>query len=205
VTEELAQAVGLDKNRGAMIASIDPGGPAAQAKLLPGDVILAYDGKPIENNRQLPRLVAATAPDKSVKVTLWRDRKEQQVDLKVAALDPNRPPPPPPPPEKPKPTPIVNALGVKVARVDPELRKRFSLPDWARGVVIMEVPDGTPAAAQGLHPGDLVMAVGRDPIATPEELQQKITAARKAGHKLLLVRVERDGSARFVALPAETG
>ena len=205
VTDEIADAVGLDKSRGAMIAAIDPGSPAAQAKLLPGDVILAYDGKPIERNRLLPRLVANTAPDKSVKVSIWRDGKERDVELKVAALDPNRPAPPPPPPEKPKPTPMVEALGVKFAKLDAELRKQFSLPDGDRGVVITEVPRGGPAAAQGLRPGDLIVAVGREPVGAPEEIVQRVAAAKKTGHKNVLVRVERDGNPRFVALPAESG
>src|SRR5262249_17749768 len=56
VTEDIAEAIGLDRSRGAMIAMVDPGSPAAQSKLQPGDVILGYDGKPIDRSRQLPRL-----------------------------------------------------------------------------------------------------------------------------------------------------
>src|SRR5581483_3518133 len=135
VSDEIAESVGLDKARGAMIAAIDPGSPAAQAKLRPGDIILAYDGKPIERSRQLPRLVADTMPDKSVKVAVWRDGKEIDSELKVAALNPNRPAPLPPEPEKPKLPPTVDALGVKLAKPSPELSKQFSLPEGAKGVV----------------------------------------------------------------------
>jgi serine protease Do len=205
VTDEIADAVGLDKSRGAMIAAIDPASPAAQAKLQPGDVILAYDGKPIERSRQLPRLVADTPPDKSVKLTLWRDGKEHEVELKVAALNPNRPAPPPPEKEKPKPPPSVDALGLKLAKLSPELRKQFSLPEAAAGVVITEVPQNSAGAAQGLRAGDLVVAVGHEPVGAPEEVQQKAAAAKKGGRKNILVRVEREGSTRFVALPTEGG
>jgi serine protease Do len=205
VTDALAQAIGLDKSRGAMIATIDQASPAAQVKLEPGDVILTYDGKPIDRSRQLPILVAGTPPDKTVKLTIWRDGKEHELTLKVAALDPNRPPPPPPEPEKPKPPPTVDALGLKVARLNEDLRKQFSLPQSTKGVVIMEVPANSAAATQGLRPGDLVVAIGRAPVATPEEVQQKAAASTKKGSKELLVRVERDGNTRFVALPAEGG
>ncbi len=205
VTDEIAEAIGLDKGRGAMIAAIDAASPAAQAKLQPGDVILVYDGKPIDRSRQLPRLVADTPPDKSVKLTLWRDGKEQEVELTAAALNPNRPAPPPPEPEKPKPPPSIDALGLKLSKLGPELRKQFSLPDTAKGVVITEVPQNSPGAAQGLRAGDLVAAIGHEPVHTPEEVQQKAAAAKKGGRKNLLVRVEREGSARFVALPAEGG
>ena len=205
VTDALAEVVGLDKSRGAMVATIDQESPAAQAKLEPGDVILTYDGKPIDRSRQLPLLVAGTPPNATVKITIWRDRKEHDVTLKVAALDPNRPPPPPPEPEKPKPPPTVDALGLKVAKLTEDLRKQFSLPETAKGVVIIDVPANSAAATQGLRPGDLVVAIGRAPVATPEEVQQEAIVSNKKGGKDLLVRVERDGNTRFVALPAAGG
>ena len=205
VTEDIAEAIGLDKSRGAMIAAVDPASPAAQAKLQPGDVILAYDGKPIDRSRQLPRLVADTVPDTLVKLTMWRDGKDQEVELKVAALNPNRSAPPPPEPEKPKPPPSVEALGLRFAKLTADLRKQFSLPDAAKGVVITDVPQNSPGAAQGLRPGDLVVAVGHETVGSLDEVQQKIAAAKKNGHKNVLVRVEREGSARFIALPLEAG
>ncbi|MBO0738812.1 MAG: Do family serine endopeptidase [Alphaproteobacteria bacterium] len=205
VTDEIAEAVGLDKGRGAMIAMIDHASPAAQAKLVPGDVILAYDGKPIDRSRQLPRLVADTPPDTQVKLTVWRDGKQHEVELKVAVANPNRPAPPPPEPEKPKPPPSVDALGLKLSKVTAELRKQYSLPEAAKGVVITDVPQNSPGAAQGLRPGDLVVALGHEAVGGLEEFQQKIATAKKNGHKNLLVRVEREGNIRFVALPVETG
>ena len=205
VTDDIAQVIGLDKSRGAMIASIDPASPAAEAKLQPGDVILAYDGKAIDRSRELPRLVADTSPDKTVKLSIWRDNKTQSVDLKVARLDASRPPPPPPEPEKPKPPPTVDALGVKLARLTADSRKQFSVPDAATGVVVTEVPANSAAATRGLRPGDLVIAIGSAAVTTPEEVQQKALLAKKSGRKDLLVRVERDGITRFVALPTEAG
>ena len=205
VTDALAEAIGLDKSRGAMIAAIDPDSPAAQAKLQAGDVILAYDDKPIDRSRQLPRLVAATAPDKLVKLTIFRDGKSRQVEIKVAELNPNRPPPAAPAPERPKPPPSLEALGLKVAKLTPDLAKQYALPDAAKGVVITEVPPNGPAAAQGLRPGDLLVAVGHEPVANPEDVQKKAAAARKAGRQNLLVQVERGQTKRFVALPAEGG
>jgi serine protease Do len=168
-------------------------------------VILAYDGKPIDRSRQLPRLVADTAPDTLVKLSMWRDGKDQEVEIKVAALNSNRPALPPPEPEKPKPPPSIDALGLKLAKPTAELRKQFSLPDAIKGSVITEVPQNSPGAAQGLRPGDLVVAVGHEAAGSLEELQQKIAAARKNGRKNVILRVEREGNARFVALPFEAG
>jgi serine protease Do len=206
MTEDLAESVGLDKNRGAMIAAIDPDSPAADAKLAPGDVILSYDGQAINRSRELPRLVAATPPDKQVKLVIWRDGKEHEFVLKAAELDLNRKPPPQPQPPQPKPPVTVDALGLKFAKVNAELRKQFSLPDWASGVVITEVPPGSVAATQGLRPGDLLIAIGRTPVATPQQVPLLAAAARKLKQKMILVRVEqREGITRFIALPVEAG
>jgi serine protease Do len=204
VTDDIAESVGLDKTRGAMIAAIDPGSPAVQAKLQPGDVILSYDGKPIERSRQLPRLVADTPPDKQVKLTIWRDGKEHEAELKVAVLNPNRPAPAQPTPEKPK-VVAIDAFGLKLAKLSPELRKQFALPEAAKGAVITEVPPNSAGASQGLRPGDLVIAVGRAAVTSPDEVTQLAAGARKAGQKRALVRVEREGNTRFVALPIEAG
>lgn len=169
-------------------------------------MILSYDGQPIERSRQLPRLVAATPPNKQVKLTFWRDGKEYELDLKAAVLNPNRPAPPPPEPEKPKPPATVDAFGLKLAKLTPELRKQFSVSDGAKGVVIIEVPPNSPAAAQGLRPGDLVAAIGNAAVASPEQVPPLAAAAKKANQKKVLVRIEqREGNTRFVALPTEAG
>lgn len=198
VNDEIAEAVGLDKSRGALIASIDPGSPAVAAKLEPGDVILVYNGKPIDRSRQLPRLVADTPPGKTAKLSVWRDGTAHPVDVEVAAFDANRPAPPAPEPEKPRPPPTIEALGVKLAALSADLKKQFALPDTAKGVVITDVPANSVAAAQGLRPGDLIVGVGESAVTTPGELEQR---AKKTARKNLLVRVERDGITRFVALP----
>src|SRR5207237_860250 len=138
--------------------------------------------------------------DKQVKAVIWRDGKEHEVELKAAALNPNRPPPAPPPAEKPKPPPSIDAFGLKLAKLSPELKKQFSLPEAAGGAVITEVPPNSAAAGQGLRPGDLVVAVGHAPVSGPEAVPQLLAAAKKAGLKKLLVRVEREGNTRFVAL-----
>jgi len=205
VTDEIAESVGLDKGRGAMVASIDAGSPAAQAKLLPGDVILSYDGKSIDRSRQLPRLVAETAPDKTARLMVWRDGKEIDVDLKVAALNPNRPAPPAPEPEKPRPPIAFEALGLKLAKLTPDLRKQFGISDAAKGIVVLDVPQNSVAATQGLRAGDLVVAAGGTALGSPVEVSQLASAARKAGRKNLLLRVEREGNTRFIALAVEAG
>jgi serine protease Do len=205
VTDEIAESIGLDKARGALIAAIDPASPATQAGLKPGDVILSYDDKPVERSRQLPRLVADSAVNKPIKLTVWRDGKETEIALTVVPYNPNRPQPQPLEPEKPKPPPAVDALGLKLAKLTPEWRKYFGLSEAARGTLIVEVPQNSPGANQGLRAGDLLVEIGSAPVAAPEDLVQRVANAKKAGRKYVLIRVEREGNYRFVTLPIEGG
>ncbi len=201
VTNAIAEAVGLKTTGGAMIAAIDPSSPAS-AKLKPGDVILDYDGKTVLTSRALPRLVAATPPGKTVKITLWRENRKRVIAIKIAELNPDRPAPAAPKPKRPPPPQSVAALGLKLARLTPDLAKRYSLPAGAKGVIVMKVPQDSVAAEDGLRAGDLIIAVGTKSVSVPGEVKEAAAAALKSGRKNLLVRVERGGSTRFFALPA---
>jgi serine protease Do len=203
VTDEIAESIGLDKPRGALVTDVDQNSPAAKAKLQPGDVILSFDGKPIERTRQLPRLVAETPADKTVKLTLWRDGKESSVDIKIGPLNPDKlaTAAPAAPPSKDIAT--IDTIGMSLAKVTSELRRDLELPEDTKGVVVVDVDEGGPAAKRGVQAGDVVAAIGRDAITAPEQVPDKVEAARKAGRKLVLVKIERDGAAQFVALPVD--
>ena len=204
VTDEIAESLGLDKARGALVTDVDQNGPAAKAKLQPGDVILSFDGKPIERTRQLPRLVAETPADKTVKVSLWRDGKEKVVDIKIGPLNPDKLATAASPAAAPqKDIPTVDTVGMSLAKVTAELRRELELPEDAKGVVVVDVDEAGAAAKRGVQAGDMVASIGREPVATPEQVVEKVEAAKKAGRKSVLVRIERDGAAQFVPLPVD--
>jgi serine protease Do len=204
VTDEIAETLGLDKARGALVTDVDPNGPAAKAKLQSGDVILTFDGKPVDRTRQLPRMVADTPADKPVKLSLWRDGKEVAAELKVGQLKPELLAAAPAKPEKDKQAPpTVDALGLSLARITPELRRDLELAEDVKGVVVIDVDDDTPAAQRGIHPGDVISAVGKEPVALPEQIVEKAEQAKKAGRKSILLRIERDGSGQFLAVPLD--
>ncbi len=176
------KALGLDKARGALIAAIDAASPATQAGLRPGDVILSYDGKPVDRSRQLPRLVADSAPDKPVKLTIWRDGKEDEVTLTVVAYNPNRPQPQPPAPEQPKPPATVDALGLKVARLTP----RAAQTVLAAGQRARHRHRRGAAEQPRRHSGlawraDLIVAVGDAPVSVPDDVLAQIAVPRRPG------------------------
>jgi serine protease Do len=202
VTDEIAESLGLDKPRGALIASVRDGGPAQVAGVQPGDVVLTFDGHEITDMRHLPRVVAETPIDKVVKIVVWRKRKEETLDVKVGELDENEQPTPAAATKEAPPEPVdtVKALGLSLANLTPELRERFALPEETNGVVVTDVDQKSLAAQKGVHAGDVIVEVAQEEVKKANDVTGKIDDARKAGRKSVLLLVDRQGDLRFVAL-----
>ncbi|HEX3498401.1 MAG TPA: DegQ family serine endoprotease [Stellaceae bacterium] len=203
VSDEIAESLGLDKARGALVASVSDKGPAQVAGIQPGDIVIKFDGKDVPDMKRLPRLVAETPIDKSVKVTVWRKRQEQVVDVKVGELDETEKVAstatgPSTPSQSAGPT--VKALGLSLSNVTPELRQKFSLADDTEGVVVVEVAADSPASEKGLRPGDIIVEVAQQEVKDPGQVAAKIDEAKKSGRKSVLLLVDRAGDLRFVAL-----
>jgi serine protease Do len=211
VTDEIAESLGLDKARGALVASVSDNGPAQQGGVQPGDVILTFDGKNVTDMRHLPRLVAETPVDKVVPVTVWRKRQSAAVNIKVGRLQetqtasasaegPEKPTAP-----KAEAADTIKALGMTLSNVTGDLRKKFSLGDDARGVVVVDVAKDSPGAEKGLRPGDMIMEAAQEEVKTAGQIATKVAAAKKSGRKSILLLVERQGDLRFVALRLDQG
>jgi serine protease Do len=208
VTDEIAESLGLDKPKGALVASVSDKGPAAVAGIQPGDVVLTFDGKDVTDMRRLPRIVAETPIDKSVKVTVWRKKKEQNVDVKVGELQENEQQAAVSPSQQsPATTPgaTIKALGLSLANATPDLKQKFSLADETAGVIVVEVANDSPAMEKGIRPGDVIIEVAQEEVKDSAKVAAKIDEARKAGRKSILLLVDRAGDLRFVALRIDQG
>ena len=210
VTDEIAESLGLDKARGALVASVSEKGPAQTAGIQPGDVILNFDGKDVSDMRRLPRLVAETPVDRSVAVTLWRKHAQTMVRVKVGRLEESEEQQAIATAAVPKKSAqntgnVVKTLGMTLAGITPELKDKYSLGDDAKGVVVVDVAKTGAAADKGFHAGDVIIEAAQEEIKTPEDLASKIDAARKLGRKSILLLVQRQGDLRFVALRIDQG
>jgi serine protease Do len=208
VTDEIAESLGLDKPKGALIASVSENGPAQAAGIQPGDVVLTFDGKEVEEMRRLPRIVAETEIDKPVEVTVWRKRKEHVFEVKVGELDETAQQAalaPGQPDQGQGGSATVQALGLSLAEASPELRQRFNLTDDIEGVLVTEVANDSAAAEKGIRPGDLVVEVAQEEVKSPSQVAAKIEEAKKAGRKSVLLLIDRGGDLRFVALRIDQG
>jgi serine protease Do len=208
ITPEIAQGMGLPSSAGALISGVDNNGPAAKAGLKYGDVVLAFDNKPILDNRALPRIVADTPAGKTVNVQVLRGGKKQVVKLTVAKLqdqEKRKPQAKPAQAPQPKPKSKIAQLGLSLAALDQETRGQFKVPVDVRGVLVTDVDPDSAAADKNLRPGDVIVEVQNQAVRTPDDIAKKIEADMKSGRRLEMLLVNRGGQMTFIALPLTGG
>ncbi|MDO9711227.1 DegQ family serine endoprotease [Paracraurococcus lichenis] len=201
VTDEIAESLGLQGGaRGALVARAQDDGPAAKGGIRNGDVVLKFNGQEVREMRNLPRIVADTPVGRGVPVVVWRDGKEQTLEVTVGELPPEtQQAAATPGPQAARPTEL-SGLGLRVGPISPEVRERFSLKPEQKGVVVMEVAPNSPAAERELRPGDVIVEVQQERVNTPQEVQQRLEALRKQNRPTALLLIETPQGQRFVPL-----
>lgn len=208
VTDDIADSLGLDKAKGALIASTTDTGPAEKAGLEPGDVILEFNGKPVKTMRGLPRIVAETAIDEKVKVKYWREGKEKTTSVTIGEL------------EKAEETGLISSssssedskdgdedkgtsidsLGLTLSKLTREERKVYNIDDDVEGVIIIKVEEGSAAFQKGIIAGDVIVEINQQSVSKPKNAADIVKKAKKAGRNSVLLLINRDGDSHFDAL-----
>ena len=209
VTDDLVEGLRLKDTKGALVANVTPDGPAAAAGIQQGDVITEFDGKPITEMRKLPRIVAETPVEQEVAVVVWRQGREMTLKVTLGELDETETAAATTdlPKESQGPTSEgpVEALGLVVAELSPELRERFQLGDETAGVVVTEVaPDGA-AAEKGLQPGDVIVEVDQQTVSSPAGITGRVDEAKANSYRVVTLLVYRQGDYQWVAIRIDRG
>ena len=181
VTREVAEGIGLPRQQGALVSRVEPGTPAEKAGVEPGDVILRFDGKPVERESDLPRLVGATKPGSRVQIQVWRKGKAVDLPITVAEMEPDAPARRPDQPQRNG--PVTNALGMAVSDVPAERLKELRL----RSAVQVDSVDGA-AARVGLRQGDIIAAVNNVEVQNARQFNEFVAKLDPKRNVLLLVR-----------------
>jgi serine protease Do len=195
VTEQMAKALHLSGDSGALVASVVPDGPAAKAGVQPGDVIQSVNGEAVATPRDLAVDVAAVKPGDTAKLDILRNGETQNVSVAVAQMPNERTADAGNQSGAPQ-----GKVGVALAPLSPDMRAKLDLPDGTKGAVVAQVEPGSPADAAGIQAGDVIIGVGSHAVASPEEAVKAIHEASKVKDTALALRIIRDGQAAFVAV-----
>ena len=205
VTDDIAENMAMGKARGALIADVTKTGPAEKAGIEPGDVVIEFNGKPIHEMKDLPRIVADTEIGKKVPIKIFRKGKELELTAEVGRLedgenvvaqqDSN-------PKNAPAPA-VATVLGMTITSMTDELRQKYSIDDGIKGAVVTEVTPGSAAADKRLEPGDVITEAGEKAVTGAADISASIDEAEKAGKNSVLLLVSKGGKKaemRFIAL-----
>lgn len=204
VDDQTADALGLDKARGALVAGIDEKGPAKPIGLEIGDVITKFDGKDVKNARDLPRMVAATTVGKDVEIVYQRKGKEVTASVKLGRLEDGEKLANATKEGEPEKPVARKALGLDLSTLTDDLRRRFTIKDDVKGVVVTRVDPNSSAADKRIQSGDIIMEVGQEAVTSPADVTKRVEALKKDGKKsALLLVANAQGEVRFVAVTIE--
>ena len=203
VTDEIAESLALKPTRGALVAGIDDRGPAKPAGIEPGDVIVRFDGREIKEMRDLPRIVGDTPVGKEVPVVIVRKGREETKTVKLGRLeDAEQQQPASVKSDAPSSRSVVQkSLGLDLANLSDDLRKKFKVKDSVKGVIITGVEANSAAAEKQLKSGDVIVEVAQEAVTNAADVQKRVDALKKEGRKsALLLVANAEGELRFVAI-----
>ena len=187
LTPDLATSLGMDKSSGALVSTVAEGSPAEKAGIKVGDVIVEYDGTPIQHSSQLPILVARTDVGKTVRLKVFRAKEEVRLSATVGELKED---------EAVASASKKNDLGLTVQTLPPEIARSQGL-EGTQGVLVAAVDPGGPGAAAGFRRGDVILEIDRKPIRDLADYEKAIAETKD---KNLLCLVRRGAANMFLAL-----
>jgi len=182
VSREVAEAIGMPKAAGALVSSVEGDGPADKAGVKPGDVIIKYDGRPVESSNDLRRMVASTKPGTKVSATVWRNGAQRDLQITVVEMQADQP-------RQARadqghgPAPAADALGLVVSDVPADQQKDLKI----RGGVQVDNVDG-PAALAGIRPGDVIVSLNNVEVTGAKQFGELVAKLDLAKPAALLVR-----------------
>lgn len=209
VTDDIAESLAMDDAKGALVAGVIEGGPVDDGTIMPGDVIVTFDGKVIEEMRDLPRIVAESPVGKAVDVEVIRKGKKETLQVTLGRLEDG---------EQlasagnedgaaddeavQEEEKSIELFGMTLGSLDDAARETFEIgDDVTGGVVITAVEDGSAAASKGVSAGQVIVEIAQEAVKSPEDVASAIDGLKDGDRKnALLMIADKDGNLRFVTI-----
>ena len=206
VTDEIAESLGMTGAKGALVAGVIKGGPVDDGSVQPGDVIIKFDGKDVDEMRDLPRVVAESPVGKAVDVIIVRKGEQKTIKVTLGRLEDG---------ERvasadgttsdgetdQEEVATATVLGMTIAELNDEARAQYKIAAEVSGVVVTEVQPGSAAAERGIAVGEVIAEIAQESVSSPQQVVDRIDALRKQGRKnALLMLAAKSGELRFVTL-----
>jgi len=200
VTPAIAKGLGLQDDRGALVANVTSDSPAEKAGIRQGDVIESFNGHEVTKLRDLPITVAETPVGTEANVQVRRNGQDMTLNVRVAEQPANPQVASNGDTQSPAPEGS-SAVGLRLESLTPELRNELHVPAQTKGVVVRSISPSSPLASLNLQPGDLIVSVNQEPVATPAEAVAKLKEAEAKKNLVLLL--NRHGVNQYVAWSGE--
>jgi serine protease Do len=197
VTEDIASSLGLTEEKGAIVSSVEPTGPAARAGVRSGDIILSFNGQEVATNRSLPSIVSETGIGRTVDMTVLRNGKTVKLRVTVGELPDQVASAAEPESEKksdkadPKMAAAQKSLGLTLVPLDAAARAQLEFPKDVEGALISAVDPNSDAGSKGIQRGDLIVAINQQPVTKPDQAAALVAEAAKSGRPSVLIRLRR--------------
>ena len=194
IDADTAELMGLESKQGALVSKVDPSGPAAEAGVQRGDVIVEFNGQPVDEMDTLPKLVAAAPVGSKARIKVLRKGKEKSLSVQLGELEAT------PQLAQAEPEAKPGAFGLQVQTITPDIAQELGLED-SEGVVVSGVEPGSPADDAGLRRGDVILEVNQAPVGDVAGFREALESAERGA----LLLVSRGGSQIYVPLKRQKG
>lgn len=204
VTEDIADSLGIETDKGALVVEVVKDSPAEKAGFEKGDIILEFDGKEIATMRRLPRIVAETEVSKKVDVLLIRKGKRKTIKVELGQLEDEEKEVPASLSKKKEEESYETAeeiLGMKVVAIDESTRAKYRLDDKANGLLIVAVDPSSVAAEKGIRRGDIISEVNQEKADEVDDINDAVRGAKNNKRNSVLLYITRGNEPIFVAIP----
>lgn len=204
-TPEIADSLGISANQGVVVSGITEQGPAQKAGLQAGDIVLSFNRQPIDNTKNLSRLIAETKIGTPAPIEIWRSGQKQTLTVPIELM--------------PEETPLsaaketasdaaetpdngesLNIIGFTVKEISPELAERYKLAPSTSGVVVTDILPNSDASRKGIKIGDIIVKIDKRNIIGESAFHEYVNDARRENNRPVLLAIQGQEALHFVAV-----